>query len=585
MTHRCSPQALSRKGVFVSEPADCALTETVLIKNNPLKMSAHMAVIEALMLLYIRELVEPARVAEAVKRFSKTSSYDISQEPEEAMLAWVNESCLSLRKKLEESNVNKNTNDSFLPKLSKLQDLSDISDGVGLTSVIAFYCPDELLWTEISVGDPPSMSDSLCNIQLVQRFCHDALPFNLCYLSMEDIFYLHSSIKLALQCLLADLFTVLETRPVKCVSLPGKIREKIIEVPDPDRLKSPSRSNGTQSFQSDREDSDFVVQRGRSIPTLASVNQSHRSISPASDLGQKERLNQDTKSEERGETETRSHASLGPGAAAVAGRPSEPRSLPSRSRSRRNSVSENFESQICIENIGGSTDNLSVLGRNPDKEMKVHSGRRGEAAGGGARRGSASHNQQTFDIRKLSDENPDNDVKMFIDNKDLDAMEKHEREGSPYGGKSSQHVNLNNSKDDRDRKTSFADLRRKSQTQNLFATSGINITYCDGEEKEDTPKRGSLGTRRGDTQQADSGGGAQRPGAGQQQPAAGEDMNDKLNSVRLKLEERRKRIEEEKRKMESVMSRQQRGASQGPARDTAGYMSPGETGAATTTAR
>ena len=579
MTHRCSPQALSRKGVFVSEPADCALTETVLIKNNPLKMSAHMAVIEALMLLYIRELVEPARVAEAVKRFSKTSSYDISQEPEEAMLAWINESCLSLRKKLEESNVNKNTNDSFLPKLSKLQDLSDISDGVGLTSVIAFYCPDELLWTEISVGDPPSMSDSLCNIQLVQRFCHDALPFNLCYLSMEDIFYLHSSIKLALQCLLADLFTVLETRPVKCVSLPGKIREKIIEVPDPDRLKSPSRSNGTQSFQSDREDSDFVVQRGRSIPTLASVNQSHRSISPASDLGQKERLNQDTKSEERGETETRSHASLGPGAAAVAGRPSEPRSLPSRSRSRRNSVSENFESQICIENIGGSTDNLSVLGRNPDKEMKVHSGRRGEAAGGGARRGSASHNQQTFDIRKLSDENPDNDVKMFIDNKDLDAMEKHEREGSPYGGKSSQHVNLNNSKDDRDRKTSFADLRRKSQTQNLFATSGINITYCDGEEKEDTPKRGSLGTRRGDTQQADSGGGAQRPGAGQQQPAAGEDMNDKLNSVRLKLEERRKRIEEEKRKMESVMSRQQRGASQGPARDTAGYMSPGEAGA------
>ena len=52
-----------------------------------------------------------------------------------------------------------------------------------------------------------------------------------------------------------------------------------------------------------RDDNDFVVQRGRGVPTLASVN-SHRSMSPASDLGQKERLNQDTKSEERGETET-----------------------------------------------------------------------------------------------------------------------------------------------------------------------------------------------------------------------------------------------------------------------------------------
>ena len=70
---------MSRKGVFVSEPSDCALTETVLIKNNPLKMSAHMAVIEALMMLYIRELVEPARVLEAVKRFSKTVPDESSQ--------------------------------------------------------------------------------------------------------------------------------------------------------------------------------------------------------------------------------------------------------------------------------------------------------------------------------------------------------------------------------------------------------------------------------------------------------------------------------------------------------------------------
>ena len=85
-----------------------------------------------------------------------------------------------------------------------------------------------------------------------------------------------------------------------------------------------------------------------------------------------------------------------------------------------------------------------MLGRNPDKEMKVHSGRRSDnVTVGSLRRGSS--NQQTFDIRKLSDENPDNDIQMFMDNKDLDAMEKHEREGSPYGGKSSQYVNLNNS--------------------------------------------------------------------------------------------------------------------------------------------
>ncbi len=31
-------QALARKGVFVTEPADCSLTETVLIQTTPLKM-------------------------------------------------------------------------------------------------------------------------------------------------------------------------------------------------------------------------------------------------------------------------------------------------------------------------------------------------------------------------------------------------------------------------------------------------------------------------------------------------------------------------------------------------------------------
>ena len=107
--------------------------------------------------------------------------------------------------------------------------------------------------------------------------------------------------------------------------------------------------------------------------------------------------------------------------------------------------------------------------------MKVHSGKKPDNVVSTLRRGSANH--QTFDIRKLSDEtNPDNEVKMFIDNKELDAMEKHEKEGSPYGGKSaqSQYVNMN-STEDREKKTSFADLRRKSQTQNQFTVYCFSI--------------------------------------------------------------------------------------------------------------
>ena len=128
----------------------------------------------------------------AVKRFSKAE--DQPSEAEEALLFWVNQSLHALRfnyaltlaclvrvdldfvscriiftslfrTRLEEEATN---NDVAPPKFSKLQDLSDFSDGVGLTAVAALYCPEDLLWTEIAMGDPPSMSDSLCNIQVGQ---------------------------------------------------------------------------------------------------------------------------------------------------------------------------------------------------------------------------------------------------------------------------------------------------------------------------------------------------------------------------------------------------------------------------------
>lgn len=88
-------QALARKGVFVSEPADCALTETVLIQTSPLRMSAHLAVIEALMMLFIRELAPPSRVLSAVRRYSKTE--DVPSDSEEALIFWVNQSCQAVR--------------------------------------------------------------------------------------------------------------------------------------------------------------------------------------------------------------------------------------------------------------------------------------------------------------------------------------------------------------------------------------------------------------------------------------------------------------------------------------------------------
>ena len=121
-----------------------------------------------------------------------------------------------------------------VPKFPKVNDLSDLTDGVAITSLMSLYCPDAMNWSSIALGDPPSMADSLYNIQLLQRFCKDTLPFNFCHLSIEDIVYMHDSIRQNVLCFLSDLFVGLEVKPVvKSDRLPGVKKDRIIEVPDP----------------------------------------------------------------------------------------------------------------------------------------------------------------------------------------------------------------------------------------------------------------------------------------------------------------------------------------------------------------
>lgn len=124
-------------------------------------------------------------------------------------------------------------------------------------------------------------------------------------------------------------------------------------------------------------DESFVVHRGKTVPTLYNVVTGMEGATPRGSrvAAIKERFNMDTKAEERGEDRP-SSASSGP-----AGVPSNWEDRKSGTsyagrRSRRNSVTD--DSHLTIENFGGSQDNLSMFGRNPDKEPVTlqQSGRR-----------------------------------------------------------------------------------------------------------------------------------------------------------------------------------------------------------------
>uniref|UniRef100_A0A0K2TD84 Patronin n=1 Tax=Lepeophtheirus salmonis TaxID=72036 RepID=A0A0K2TD84_LEPSM len=515
-------QALARKGIYVAEPSDCSLTETVLIQTTPLKMSAHMAVTEAVMSLFIKEAVSLECIQSATRRIlCNEKDVTPSNDQEESLLNWVNACCIALKHQAEEDlandldSINKN-----VPCFTQIKEISDLSDGIGLAGVLAHYCPDELMWREIALGSPPSMADSLYNIQLVHRFCKESLNFNICHLSIEDIVYMHDSIKLNIISFLADLFNNLEVKTRSVVRLTGINKNNVIEVPDPDmhRIKSPNGFKRNNSIHDKKDkNEDYIVQRGKSIITLSSFN--------------KEDQNTDTKSDERGETgeSVSTTTSSSPSnvfeqmkSIPVAGRPSDSpvrrvHSYAGR-RSRRNSVDDNA-SQLSLENLGGSSENLKLLGRNPDKEMRVHTGRK----------------------------TPNNDRNSMMDNRNLEEMERRENSSvsSPGGGD----------------KVCFADLRRQKARDQF---SGINITYMQ-QEKEDFPKKnsppGSDSIRSRTFQDSNISSSTNNTPAPITTSSSNENGNpeamaSQLNSVRLKLEQRRKRIEEEKKRMESVMAKQ-----------------------------
>ena len=110
--------------------------------------------------------------------------------------------------------------------------------------------------------------------------------------------------------------------------------------------------------------------------------------------------------------------------------------------SRRNSVDDNASS-LSLENLGGSQNNLSLLGRNPDKEMRIHTGRRSTAELNNSvsqlhsnQNQISTENQAVFDSPR--GETPNND--RYLDNREVEEMERRQRESmSPL---KSQYVRL-----------------------------------------------------------------------------------------------------------------------------------------------
>ncbi|XP_069685522.1 patronin isoform X3 [Periplaneta americana] len=640
-------QALARKGVFVAEPPDAQLTETVLIQTTPIKMSAHMAVIEAIMVLYAKEVVTPDRVLAAIQRFShsRTASPEpLPADHEEGLLLWVNKACSALKQRIEQEldqgDGRGGEGDRLhAPDFPPVRELKDLCDGISLAALVSFYCPEELPWTDVVVSYLPTISDSVQNLMLVYNFCTRSLPCSVFHMMPEDVTYMRGSMKQNLVVFLADLFNVLEIHPVKCVRFPGTDKslkevyprnsqgvahkrsfpQSISAIPDlrsnlgahssgftvskssptiqtslpikkshslqhADAYGKSSESQEKSHTQEERRsssDDQFVVHRGRGVPTLSSVVQAEEPLIPARLRPAKEKQNQDSKAEERGEP-------------IAAGRPSNwedsRRSSYAGRRSRRNSVSE--DSQLTLENFGGSQENLHLLGRNPDKEPAVHTGRKSTSD-------SSSSSSNTV-VRTSAQEARSSGVELLFHDNGYSSSEKRDEEKSERSSMVSQKQVTQHSKEvselcdmvDGDvggikLATSFAELSRHKT--GVEASKGIHIVYMQHDREQEGGNGGSIPPKSSFLNKRASGSngnGASEKKTSfaalpsntttwQQQSSSNSQlqqnemasnlddssannhiMASQLHNIRMKLEEKRRRIESEKRRMEVVMSKQ-----------------------------
>ncbi|XP_033208972.1 patronin isoform X3 [Belonocnema kinseyi] len=572
-------QALARKGVYVSE-SNTQLTETILIQNSPLKMSAHMAVIEGLMVLYAKEVVTGDRVASAIRRFDPQARVEVPADHERGLLLWISHASHALIAKIQtEEGAGDKTR---LPELPAAKDFQSLCDGVGLAAVVAFYCPGELNWMDIRVSKRPSVADALHNLSLVHTFCTRCLPYSTFHMQPEDVTYMRGSMKQNLVVFLADMYNVLEIHPAKCVRYPGEDRahqfldacprnshgvahkrslpQSVTPIPDlrsnlsisapgftvPKQVssmtvkKSQSLQQTAESHSTEerRNDESFVVHRGKGVPTLMSVA--------------------DEKSAARAE---------------AAGRPSNwvdtRRSSYGGRRSRRNSITD--DSQLTIENFGGSQDNLHNFGRNPDKDVGAQVGKWNptEVTPTLPARSSVQDVYGSGVQLILADNGYNNEepppprLRRHASNSSMDST----------GLKSTlQHSSEIDKTDGEITKlASFANLGRQT------AEKVINFTYTE-QEKEEALAKSNLANKK--HVQTNGNGLAEKKTSfatlpntttWQQQSNQQNQQNEnqsadeggnntvmasQLNNIRLKLEEKRRHIENEKRRMEIVMSKQ-----------------------------
>uniref|UniRef100_A0A669PKJ5 Calmodulin regulated spectrin associated protein family member 2 n=1 Tax=Phasianus colchicus TaxID=9054 RepID=A0A669PKJ5_PHACC len=232
--HDAVIQALAQKGLYVTDQ-EKLVTERDLHKK-PIQMSAHLAMIDTLMMAYTVEMVSVEKVIACTQQYSSFfQAADLPYDIEDAVMFWINKVNEHLKDIMEQEQKLKEHHSAEsaggqksptkwywklvparyrkeqtllkqLPCIPLVENLlKDGTDGCALAALIHFYCPDIVKLEDICLKETMSLADSLYNLQLIQEFCQEYLN-QCCHFSLEDMLYAASSVKSNYLVFMAELF-------------------------------------------------------------------------------------------------------------------------------------------------------------------------------------------------------------------------------------------------------------------------------------------------------------------------------------------------------------------------------------------
>ncbi|KFW83398.1 Calmodulin-regulated spectrin-associated protein 2 [Manacus vitellinus] len=283
--HDAVIQALAQKGLYVTDQ-EKLVTERDLHKK-PIQMSAHLAMIDTLMMAYTVEMVSVEKVIACTQQYSTfLQATDVPYDIEDAVMYWINKvnehlkDIMEQEQKLKEhhgaesAGGQKSPTKWFwklvparyrkeqtllkqLPCIPLVENLlKDGTDGCALAALIHFYCPDIIKLEDICLKETMSLADSLYNLQLIQEFCQEYLN-QCCHFSLEDMLYAASSIKSNYIVFMAELFWWFE------VVKPSFVQPRVVVHPQAEPAKDAASAHSLNANRRNYVDapsgSDFVA--------------------------------------------------------------------------------------------------------------------------------------------------------------------------------------------------------------------------------------------------------------------------------------------------------------------------------------